>query len=206
MMMLASRSRHLQAKAGELGRRGSTPSEILVLRWPTRQPSVVLPGWLNPSLSIARRRGAFQQTSETRGHVSWLLANYARLVADRSDYCHMAKLVLSLFATPVQGQARGRRVRPRHMPFAPELPQGLSALIWCHIEVPIRRSRRDLIYELWPFWPEANSWRCRKAQPDRARDREALGEAAVKRPARRSRLRVAPLGAASSMSTRQSGS
>jgi hypothetical protein len=204
MTVPASRLRHLQARAGEMSRHGPTPPEILA--W------LKLVNWYLGSVrgrhgnsAVGRRLQFLVGRSTPRSSSLWAQCDPLLCSEIFSEFQRAAKLAHRIVDAPV---ARPRRhlISSVRSQFTHVPPQGPTVLPWRQAFIPARRSRRDLIYELWPFWPEANSWRCRKARPDRARHREALAEAAVERPARRSRRRVAPLAVASSMSTRQSGS
>lgn len=183
MKVLASRPRHHQVRAGKLSRRGPTPPEIL--------------SWLKIAhwyLGAARGHHGDPAVGH-RPHTllgrssfpSSLLRAQRYLALCEATSCELqwkAQLARGLIDCPEARRGRRNLVAPPSNQFG-SLPSLVPAVpICCPPEASIRRSRRDLIYEPWPFWPEADSWKSRTERPDRARHRRAVALVAPNRSAR----------------------
>ena len=192
MMVLATRPRHHRVRAGKLSRRGPTPPEI-------RSWLKIAHWYLEAARGHHGNPAVGHQPHTLLGRSSFpssLLRAQRYLALCEATSCDLqwkAQLARGLIDDP--GARRGPRnlVAPASNRFPSLLSLVPAVLICCPPEAPIRRSRRDLIYEPWPCWPEATSWRSRIEGPDRARHRRAVAVAAPNRYAPQPRRREAAL-------------
>jgi hypothetical protein len=195
MLVLASRLRHHQVRAGKLSRRGPTPPEILswlkIAHW-----------YLEPKSGRHGKPAVGQRPHILLGRSSLpsSLLRAQRYLALWEATCSQLQWKAQLARAPIDDPGARRGPRNLVAPASNRFPSLLSlvpaVLICCPPEAPIRRSRRDLIYEPWPFWPEAILWKRRTERPDRARHRRAVAVAAPSRSALQSPRRVGALAAA----------
>lgn len=147
MMVLASRPRRLQARAGKLSRRGPTPPEILSwLKIAQRHPEAVSVRHGKPA--VDHRRHILLGRSSLLASLS--PAQRLRILCEATLSELEGEAEFARVPIDEQKARRGHRkvAAPVGNTFAP-LPSHVPVmLILCPLEVPIRRFRRDLFYEL----------------------------------------------------------